>query len=239
MLKVPKGERAPSVDSSASTTDSDSCVDRKPLTDSSWSEAISSGISRPSCRGGSSCGSLDVPNDLPEAECPDTQRGFEWELNQFKQGKAPFGAIEGHLYRNCPDIRRSVVEAVGMAASHATLESTKALTERLADSDPFVRRGSVKSLCAVVAETENLNAAELAQQTLVEADACTKYDAIESLMQCAMKGSSRATNAMDWYRSQDKDPSIRLKAEKSLVTLAGCAKHAAVRSAQVSMAPAS
>jgi len=216
--------RRPSFDSSVSTTDS---------------ETMSRESSRPPSRGGSSCGNLDAEANEPEVDCPDAHfTSFEWELSQFKEGKVPFGSIASHFERSDPGIRRSVVEAVGMAAPHATMESTGAVAVCLRDSDPFVRRASVKSLCAVVAKAGNSKIVEFAQQTLTRADACIRFDTIDALMQFAKKGSKRASHAMDWYRLQDKDPSIRCKAERSL-EVAGCMKPSAIRGAKVAMAHAS
>merc|ERR1711907_433894 len=100
--------------------------------------------------------SLDeMPINQPE--CSDTEQGLEWELNQFKKGKVPFDNIESHLQSSDPDIRRSVVEAVGMATEHATVESTRAVIHYLTDSNPFVRRACVKSLCAVVVKARKSN----------------------------------------------------------------------------------
>lgn len=239
VTQIQKLARVPSADSSSSksTTDSESLLAHRLSTDSSSSESTSRENSRPPSRGGSSCGCLDIPDNLPEAECEATERGFEWALNQFKEGQVPFSAIAAHLKMDDPDLRRSVVEAVGMATAHATLESTQAVTARLSDSDPFVRRASVNSLCAVLVKAaENSKAVELARRTLMHADPCIKFDAIEALMNFAIKGSKRAATVMDFYRSDDKDPSIRCKAQRSLVTVWKHQSKAKLRGAKLAIA---
>lgn len=242
LVKLKKPTRTPSVSSSASTADESS---------SRGSSRPPSRGSRPPSRGGSSCGSLDLPDEQPEArDLPGrtyeesrssvVEKGFQWELNQYKDGKAPFSAIKSHLQRNDPQIRRSTVEAVGMRASHATMESTQAMVEGLSDSDPFVRRASVKSLCAVIAKAEDKKAATLAKSNLNEAESCARFDAIEALMSFAMEGNKRAQDAMHCFHLQDPDVSIRLKAERCLETALGCSKYkfSAIRGARVAMARA-
>lgn len=240
LTQIQKHARTPSADSSSSrsTTDSESLLAHRLSTDSSSSESTSRENSRPPSRGGSSCGSLDLPGNAPEAECEATEGGFEWALNQFKEGQVPFSAIATHLQMDDPDIRRSVVEAVGMATAHVTLESTQAVKARLSDSNPFVRRASVNSLCAVLVKAENSTAVELARRTLMHADPCIKFDAIEALMNFAIKGSKRAATVMDLYRLDDKDPSIRCKAQRSLATVAkaGRAKKHALQGAKLAIA---
>lgn len=232
-----KRERPPSVESEASTTDSDGNEEKFLSTMENSLQSDSRGSSRPPSRGGSSNGSLDLPEDLPEAECP--LRHFEFELTQFKEGKASFGAISGHLQSKDANVRRAVVEAMEAATEYATLETTRAVIKRLSDTDPFVRRASIKTLASVLALGKDLKAADLAQQTLADASACIKFDAVDALLPYAMRGKGRAFDALDWYRSQDKDLSIRLKAERSQVVIAGWSKSSAIRGARVAIARAS
>jgi len=169
---------------------------------------------------------LSFPDNLPEAKCQ--------LLKQFMVGKVSFRQVTQSLKKNLrdPDIRRSVIEAIGLATEHATLESTKALKEGLSDSDPFVRQAAMKSLCVVLAQAQRWQVVKLAQKMLASAENTLRHDAMELLRQLAMKGSGRAYNALDWHRSQDKDPLVQFKAEAewSLVTAAGCADHGQIRS---------
>lgn len=264
-MKVRK--RSNSVTSSASTADSDG-NDHKtlpttanlPSTSDSGSELIecdsrgSSGppsrvSSRPPSRGGNVCGGIEFSQCIPQVETPVARRsidindmGLDWELNEFKEGKAPFAAIRGHLKSSDPDIRRSVIEATCEVMEQATLESTSALITHLSDTNPFVRRASVKALSSVLATARDSETVELARRSLKQADPCIKYDAIEALLPFAKKGKDRALDALDQYRLHDTDPSIRLKAERSLSEMAGSAKAVkpgALHGARVAIAHAS
>jgi HEAT repeat protein len=162
-------------------------------------------------------------------------------LAQFKEGKIFFKAIAKHLKSSNPDIRRSTVECIeevtANQTTNATLESTGSVVECLSDSNDLVRKTSVKWLCSVLALAKDSTASDLAKRTLADADPYSRYDAIEALLPFAIRGNaSRACNAIDWYRSQDKDTSIRLKAERSLMVVAGCKKKNAVRCARAAIA---
>jgi len=228
MMKV-NVKRPPSVDSSsASTADSDGNDDTKvPSTynsNSSLDDPDSGSNSRPASRGGSSCGSLDLPYSCAiqhwtnGSDCEE-QEGSAWELDQFKEGKASLAALSS----DDPARRRSAIEEMAKASEEATMKSTEAVIECLADSDKLVRRASVQALASVLSLAKDSKVAELAQRTLACADPCLRFDAVEALLPFAMKGKkgTRAFNAMDEYRLHDKDPSIRLKAERSLLVVAG------------------
>lgn len=225
--------RAGSIDSTASTADSDSAAVHKHVKDSISSNSSMSAWSRqPSKESSWSVGSRRSSKGSSQRF---VRREATRELDNFKEGKVSFNAVEYHFQRKDPDIRRLGVEAAGMAITSATLESTKAVVKCLSDSDSCVRQASVKSLCAVMAKTQSKNVFELAWRSLFEANTCTKYDAIEELVQLAMQGSNQAYNALDGFRSKDKDPLIRLKAEAeiSLVSAAGYATNGAVQGAKV------
>lgn len=240
MMKV-NVKRPPSVDSSsASTADSDGNDDTKvPSTynsNSSLDDPDSGSNSRPASRGGSSCGSLDLPYSCAiqhwtnGSDCEE-QEGSAWELDQFKEGKASLAAETRHLSSDDPARRRSAIEEMAKASEDATMKSTEAVIECLADSDKLVRRSSVQALASVLSLAKDSKVAELAQRTLACADPCLRFDAVEALLPFAMKGKkgTRAFNAMDEYRLHDKDPSIRLKAERSLLVVAGRKRQNIVR----------
>jgi hypothetical protein len=226
-------KREHSVDSSASTTDSDANSDKR-LPASTDSD---SGNSRPPSRGGSSCGSLDVPDSLPDVGRPFGVPDFVWDVSQFNEGKADLEAVTQHLKSNDPAVRRSVLEGLGEATENATLQCTEAMTECLADSDNLVRKAAVKSLSSVLSLAKESKVSELAQRMLADAAPISRFDAVEALLPFAIQGnnSTRAFKALDWYRSQDQDPSIRVKAERSLLIVARCKKQKAVRCARAAM----
>eukprot|EP00746_Dinoflagellata_sp_MGD_P112434 gnl/MRDRNA2_/MRDRNA2_49495_c0_seq1.p1 gnl/MRDRNA2_/MRDRNA2_49495_c0~~gnl/MRDRNA2_/MRDRNA2_49495_c0_seq1.p1 ORF type:complete len:406 (+),score=65.83 gnl/MRDRNA2_/MRDRNA2_49495_c0_seq1:74-1291(+) len=238
-------KRSTSVESSASTTDSDANSDKRLLSSAASSTESESVNSRPPSRGGSSCGSLDLPDsDSPlDPECPIDEPDHVWDVAQFSEGKIPFKAMIKHLKSDDPEIRRSTIkcieEATANQTENATLQSTGSAAMCLSDSNDLVRKTSVKWLCSVLALAKDSKASDLAKRSLLDADPYSRYDAVEALLPFVIRdNSSRACRAMDWYRSQDKDPSIRLKAERSLMIVAGCKKQNAVRCARAAVASA-
>merc|ERR1711924_175715 len=201
------------MDSSASTTDSDANGDQRLSSSASSSTQSDFVNSRPPSRGGSSCGSLDLPDSdsLPDPECPFDEPDHVWDLAQFKEGKVFFNVIVKHLKSNDPEIRRSTVEFIEEVTAnlteHATLKSTASAVSCLSDSNDLVRKTSVKWLCSVLALAKDSKASDLAKRALLDANPYSRHDAVEALLPFAIRGNgSRACNAMDWYRSQDKDP---------------------------------
>lgn len=137
--------------------------------------------------------------------------------------RSSLGAMDG-------SVKVAAMTSIQMQASRTTRQSIDVVIDGLLDSERSVKDAAVAAAAAILVLADSDVREAMTKRLQKDADASARYDILEALVQLALKGEAKATVAIESFRVDDGDPSVRMKAAKALQDIATrCKKDAGVR----------